>query len=810
VPNWDVHHAFEKFEAHRKALPKLEECNEDTTRLRAIDTLLFDVLGWDRNKVETEKYSRTTGFADYAFSQSQTICLILEAKRSGIAFVLPGRTYPKKPVSFALLAKECPEAEAALTQACMYAVVHGARYVAVSNGTQWLLSLTFVSNQPLQQRSVFVYESIEAIADRFDEFYHCFSPLAISTNIPNAALLENRKAPAPAKLSTSIPNYPVPTDRNLVINELSYVLEMIWDGMARFEKTRSFLEQCYVRPEQIEDGLALATELLEQRRSQDEDVGFKPIDSGAVPGLIGSYVPERPLVVLGRIGRGKSTFLSHLRIVAAQDTLQRYIQLDIDFIHRPDKADQVADFIYDQIESKLLTQYQIDVTADNIVRGALHTELLRFANTPEAVAFKNDPTKLKQIELEYIHAIRTDRHKFLTFLFTHFVRGRDRSIAIFLDNLDRRSDLIQEEAFLRASAMARDWSALIFVCLRPTTFYRSRNDGVLDSIAPKVVSITSPKIGEVLGRRFRFAALLADGIGPDDESGAAMSFSSSAALHMPRLALFFKCCEKSFSSNRKLARLFEAVSNGNTRDLLHHVKEALSSKHLNTSKILEEITKPNGHYLIADHEMLRALLYADSVHYSPRRTVFINLFDIDRADPAEHFTRLLALDFLGRMRSSPTTRGFVPCTQLVDHLCQIGYSSEHAESTLQMLHDRRCCEGRFPETKWDQKGADLRITSLGRYHIAELVGTFTYIDAIVVDTPINDPERRKEIRDVFPIDERVHRGELFLDYLNNCSKELQDAQASAVWVTVHDSLTKDIRTVKRSIGIQRRRRGFGV
>ena len=45
-----------------KRLTRLE--NESETRLRAIDTILFDILRWNKNSVETEKYCRNEGYAD--------------------------------------------------------------------------------------------------------------------------------------------------------------------------------------------------------------------------------------------------------------------------------------------------------------------------------------------------------------------------------------------------------------------------------------------------------------------------------------------------------------------------------------------------------------------------------------------------------------------------------------------------------------------------------------------------------------------------------------------------------------------------
>ena len=84
-------------------------------------------------------------------------------------------------------------------------------------------------------------------------------------------------------------------------------------------------------------------------------------------------------------------------------------------------------------------------------------------------------------------------------------RSHHKSVAIFFDNLDRRSDDIQEQAFLRAAAMANDWGVLVFVCLRPGTMQRSSAFGVLDTMAPRTLVIGQPDIGIVLRKRFQYA-----------------------------------------------------------------------------------------------------------------------------------------------------------------------------------------------------------------------------------------------------------------------------------------------------------------
>ena len=167
---WQQDVAFDKLRENASLISSAQSANEDTTRLRAIDTTLFDVLGWDKAEVETEKYCRAEGYADYVFPQNDSICLVLEAKKAGTTFVLPKKNLADRPIGFALMEEECPEAGKALRQAAGYASSLGARYIVITNGFQWILALTFVQNQPIEERSVFVFNSLEIIQARFSRF----------------------------------------------------------------------------------------------------------------------------------------------------------------------------------------------------------------------------------------------------------------------------------------------------------------------------------------------------------------------------------------------------------------------------------------------------------------------------------------------------------------------------------------------------------------------------------------------------------------------------------------------------------------
>ena len=550
---WTQDVAFEKLRTNAQLIRSIQLANEDTTRLRAIDTILFDVLGWDKAKVETERYCRAEGYADYVFPQDQNPCLVLEAKKSGAPFLIPEIAIGDRPIGFSLLEQQCPEAGKALRQAAGYAASLGARYIVISNGHQWILALTFVQNQPIEERSVFVFKSFEDIENRFPRFWNCFSPEGVFSNAPSSQLLESRKAPAPQKLSASIANYPRRADRNVIHNQLEVVVGLVWDELNAEESRQEFLRECYVPPVANADSLAEASELLRQRFETDTMANTNAVDITELPRLIEEYHPEKPVVVLGRIGHGKTTFLKYLRLIRAESTLANYVQIEIDFLDRSDSETEVADFIYGQIEEQLRDRYDIDISEDGVVRGALHSDLARFKKSPEGKIYADDKTEYRKAELAQIKALQSDRHSYFAKVFYHLRKGRGKSLAIFFDNLDRRIDPIQEIAFLQASRIARDWSCLVFVCLRPGTFQRSRGSGVLDTVAPRVLNVVPPRTDTLLRKRLLLASRLARGEEPIQQRAA---FSSNISINLPETAEFLDSMAESFFRSSDLRGLF--------------------------------------------------------------------------------------------------------------------------------------------------------------------------------------------------------------------------------------------------------------
>ena len=723
--------------------------------------------------------------------------MIIEAKRSDTTFVVPQGRYSDKPVSFALLAKECPDAEKAMHQALGYAAGLGARLIAITNGHQWLLTLTFVHNQCLTDRSVFVFESYEAIEERFRLFFDAFGPTGVESNECLHLLSAERHMPPPPKLSQRIHNYPAPADRNQIANELSAVLGAVWEEAKHDENQLYFLQECYVDPEASTSGMALAEELIGQRLSTDQRLFVESIDSNNAACLLHGESPEKPIVVVGNVGNGKTTFLKVLRQIRAKKSLKKYVQIDVDFVDRPDSPAEVADYIYECIERELRENHGIDIQDDKIVRAALNADLNRFKRTPEAKVYGVETREYQIEELKYIQRLRDDKHRYLQKVFADVRGARQFSVALFFDNLDRRSPEIQEQAYLKASAIARDWSALVFVCLRPTTFNHSKAFGVLDSVAPKIISVAPPSAEPLLVKRFKYAIKYAEGKRIPDRNGRS-PLSSRFTMELPSVVQFLECLIKSFRRRRELVNLFDAISNGNAREVLISVYSFLTSLHLDTREILHQYQNDPS-YLVPVHHALRSILFGNFMHFDPQKSQFVNLFDIQHSDRIEHFSRLSALAYLSSIPNGHPTYGFAQVSEICQHLQHSVYSSDHSTWTIEYLHARKCVEARDPVEKWSQGVQHVRITPLGKYHITELCSTFQYIDAMSVDTPVIDEDARASIRDVVKIEERLCRARVFLEYLSKCASQVQDSAARQIWAQSADAVSAEMRRIETTV-----------
>ncbi len=495
--------------------------------------------------------------------------------------------------------------------------------------------------------------------------------------------------------------------------------------------------------------------------------------SGVNPHLFGDSAASRPILLVGDVGVGKTTFIRHLIHVAAQDLLGKSIVLYIDFGVKPTMLMDLDRFIADEIARQLRLDYNVDIEEAPFLQGVYNIDLQKFEKGIWGNVRGSNPGEFARRRAEHLQSKIDDTHEHLRRCLDHIVKARQQQVVIFFDNLDQRPDDFQQTVFLLGQSVAELWPAMVFMTLRPETYHRSRTTGTLSAYHQRAFTIAPPRIDKVLEKRLQYAIELLQ---------TGQLSSGGASIDSKTLQDYLGVLASSFNTNRDLMEFIDNVCGGNVRLALDFVKVFIGSGHINTRKIIE-IYQSEGRYMIPLHEFLRAVIYGDYYWFDPAASEIKNVFDILENDGRSHFLVLCALAFIERRSQSSGVDGYVLTDEILEHLSNLGFKRSQSSEALQRVGSWKLIETERKEVDQSQESLSsyYRLTTIGAYYFRKLVSIFQYLDAVIVDTPVVDSVTRSVIGDVSTIQERLNRAEQFCDYLDSQWDDLGEAGALFDW-----------------------------
>jgi GTPase SAR1 family protein len=771
--------------------------NEATTRLQLIDCLFFECLGWSKNDVALEE-PHGGEYADYVFSLLRPV-LIVEAKRESDYFELPAG-HQRLEYSIRALRRDYADVKRAIDQAAGYCQSRGVPFGAISNGHQLIAFVATRSDgtPPLEGRAL-VFDSLGSVLSNFLDLWQGLS----KPGVEEKKLLYRVVGGAPVlppKLSATLTDYPGLKSRNVIQTDLQILSEIVIEDVIRSpELEPQFLRECYCQSGALSQFALTSREILTARYSALFDSAHQgpsavpaTTKEGISPELVGISVARRPILLIGDVGVGKTTFIRHLVNIDAPEVFKNALFFHLDLGSKGALAMDLRAHVIGEIQRQLLDAYGTDVAQRNFVRGVYDLELKRFTTGIYADLKSSSPETFLAKEIEYLESLMGDRECHLRRSLLHIARGRLKQVILFLDNADQRDEKTQELAFLIAQEFAENWEVVVFVALRPETFHRSRTIGALTGYHPKAFTISPPRIDLVLKKRLQFALALTTGKVP-------ISTLRQIGLNLDKLTTIVRVVLRSLDENQRVIEFIENIAAGNVRLALDLVRAFIGSGHVDTQKILA-IEESGGRYDIPHHEFLRAIIYGDGEYYDPTTSPMVNLFDVSTLDGKEHFILPLALGLLHRATGPGVKEGFVDTGKIYDSLQGMGFTPEQIDFGV-----ARACKKNLIETsarRLPEPGqpfpAALRITTRGEYHLQRLANEFQYLDAVVVDVPILDRETREEIGDAGTLSDRLSRVELLAQYLRKQWIPLAPVAIGFNWNYETSRLFREIGSIRGS------------
>jgi hypothetical protein len=246
-----------------------------------------------------------------------------------------------------------------------------------------------------------------------------------------------------------------------------------------------------------------------------------------------------------------------------------------------------------------------------------------------------------------------------------------------------------------------------------------------------------------------------------------------------------------------LIEFIDNIAGGNIRLALNLVRQFFGSGHVDTQKIVKKYDE-SGTYYVPLHEFLRAVIYGDAVYYEPQRSYIANVFDVAHPDPKEYFLVCILIGFLQEEGARASQRGFVEIRRVYERLQSIGFTIGEIDLAIVRSIKKNLIETggrRIPDIE-EPIPEVLRTSSVGVYHVRRMVRLFTYVDAMIVDTPILDERIRSQITDVHTLQERLERARIFKEYLDQQWRSFGYNGPEFEWTSVSHDLHVDIDSIK--------------
>ncbi len=321
-----------------------------------------------------------------------------------------------------------------------------------------------------------------------------------------------------------------------------------------------------------------------------------------------------------------------------------------------------------------------------------------------------------------------------------------------------------------AQELAASRNLLVFVALRPSTFYLSKTTGALSAYQNKILTIAPPPADEVVQKRLIFALRVAEGkIEPAALSGIRLNLGS--------VAFFLKATLRSIRTREDIRQFLSNITGGNTRAVIELITGFVGSPNVDSKKIVQ-IEESTGGYKIPLHEFTKHALLGEYAYFNSQSSlVACNIFDVSTADPREHFLSSLIVAFLSSNLGVVDNDGFVKGEGLMMEMARHGFIEDQVRSALRRLAMKRLIE--TPHAHYRElhvadheppEQYHFRATSVGVYHIRFWTGSFAFIDAVSTDTPIFDQECRSQISELassFDIGDRYKKADCFRKYLES-------------------------------------------
>ena len=766
--------------------------SESDTRVKLIDRVLKEVCLWPESNLSREDHV-DSGYTDYQLRIRNYPHIVVEAKREGETFVVPEHGSLRSPSLKGVLVTDATINET-ISQVRQYCDDQGIKFAVATNGYTWIVFRAIRDDMPWRNGRARLFPSLNYIKAHFVEFWNLLSYPCICngsldsefSRLPSASRSFHR-------VVDRLFNADLPLRRNRLNSQLQPLVKYIFEDIAAQEDL-DLLNSCYVHTRSLrivaEDLDVVITDTIPKNT---EFSGTKPVlqtedNAGMFGKDFARAVEARQgelYLLLGGIGSGKTTFLKRYEKVIARVFLHaQAFTFHVDFLKAPLAQDKLETFVWSTVLERLRAGYaDFDVERRKYVK-TLFKERLQNLERTALRGVKKHTEEYEQAVGPHLLRWQEDLADYVPKLLRFACVVHKRTIVLFIDNVDQLDPDYQAQIFLLAQRITRLAASVTLIALREESYYASSIQNAFTAYSTQKFHIASPHFRAMIQNRIEYAIRAL-------ESGDSDGLSTILRGHTfdtDDICAFLRIVQSSVLEwSKRIARFMECICFGNMRSALQMFTTFLVSGATDVDKMLL-IYRRDGRYNVAFHEFLKSVMLQDRAYYKEEQSPILNVFNCTGERNASHFTslRLLTLLLDHRGETSPEGRGYVELSRVIGFFADTFDNVQDVTTTLNRLVARQLVEANTRSPSTVLGASHVRVTAAGWYYARHLIHKFAYLDLVLQDTPFDDSEMERSLRQsVYEVNNladretekeermrvRFDRTQRFLDYLNAQEKD---------------------------------------
>lgn len=635
--------------------------SEADTRVKLIDRVLVQVLGWPEEVITREEHVES-GFIDYSLVVQTRRYVAVEAKKGGVAFAFPETSSKTLKLSGPLLTDRA--ISNAITQVRGYCDDAGIRYAIATNGNAWIVFRAIREDLPWRQGNARIFPTLQYIETNFTDFWNLLSFGAVQQGSLDEEFGPSKRTPRKLeRVVDRLYNADLPLQRNRLHTQLHPLIQKIFEDIAKQDPVE-ILQSCYVHAASLrivaQDLNAVIVDAIPRFLKQEgtEALSQGPDDAGRFGTAVARALTSSSgqlYLILGGIGSGKTTFIKRYQRTVGKDVLDsRGIWFHLDFLEAPVDPSGLEKLAWQGILDQLRSRYHDkNLETRHNIKKAFADKIDVISQTIRAYMLPAGGLD-KEIS-PYLQKWQEDVTDYAPRLLRIVKNDRQLPAVVFIDNVDQLSPAYQAQVFLLAERITRTVGSISVLALREESYYTASIQKTLTAFTSRKFHIASPHFRKLIDNRIKFALkILVDGKGPVE-----YVFPSGVSVDRNAIADLLRIIEVSiFQQNRNIARFIEALCFGNMRQALDMFTMFMTSGATDVDKMLN-IYRKSGAYYVAFHEFVKSIMLGERRYYKDQASAIMNVFDCGSERNSSHFTclRIIRALFCSTRRMEPRGSG---------------------------------------------------------------------------------------------------------------------------------------------------------